>query len=221
MDHRNYKLIVLLLALIAAALSEVLGEDSSEVVEPVESLTEELCSKKRNGCCSDFFMGDNPNMLKCMAIHSAKMPDADDEDVGKLMKFMSCFVECFYKKSKFIGKGDTLNMKMVKLEAETLYGERPKEKEYFVKSYEHCRTHVQTEFNLMKNTPGSKALLKNTCRPFFMYLHMCVMEYHQKYECPYFRWKPDMLSGKDSSCKEARAKCYAIDGIKPPLMDML
>jgi len=38
-------------------------------------------------------------------------------------------VECLYKQKKYIGKSDTINMKMVKLDAEKMYVDRPKEKE--------------------------------------------------------------------------------------------
>ncbi|XP_034480064.1 uncharacterized protein LOC117785908 [Drosophila innubila] len=220
MNQLNYTVIILIFGLIFA--DQILGEDSEEAVDSVESLTEESCSKKRSGCCSEFFMGDSPNIAKCMTIHSSKMPDEDSEDLGKLFKFMSCFVECVYKRSKFIGKGDALNMKMVQLEAEQLYEERPKEKDYFLKSYESCRKKTQLEFNLLKSTPGIKSLLKNACRPYFMLLHMCVMDYHQKHECPYFRWESNSLDGKDQSfCERARAKCYAIDGLKVPANQLL
>ncbi|KAM8711240.1 hypothetical protein ACLKA7_000388 [Drosophila subpalustris] len=214
MNQLYFILIFLLLSLVA--VDQILGQDSEEAVDAVESLTAETCSRKRSGCCSQFFMGDSPNLVKCMSIHSSKMPDADSEDFGKLFKFMSCFVECVYKKSKFIGKGDTLNMKMVQLEAENLYAERPKEKEYFLKSYEKCRQKTQPQFNLLKSTPGVKSLLNNACRPYFMLLHMCVMDYHHKNECPYFRWESSSKGDDRSSCNKARAKCYEIDGLPVP-----
>lgn len=43
-----------------------------------------------------------------------------------------------YKKSRYIGKGDTLNMKMVRLDAQLQYATRPKEMEYYINSYEEC-----------------------------------------------------------------------------------
>lgn len=60
------------------------------------------------------------------------------EELSNTWICLQCFMDCFYKKSKYIPKGGTLNMKMVKLDAEHLYEKRPKEKEYYIKAYDEC-----------------------------------------------------------------------------------
>ncbi|XP_051861867.1 uncharacterized protein LOC127565752 [Drosophila albomicans] len=106
-------------------------------------------------------------------------------------------------------------MKMVQLEAENLYAEQPKEKEYFVATYEKCQPIVSEQYNTLMTSPPAKAALKPMCRPFFSLLHLCFMEYHKKNECPYFRWQKNGKSEESTACKQARNKCYEIDGIRP------
>ncbi|KAH8407492.1 hypothetical protein KR222_002805, partial [Zaprionus bogoriensis] len=169
----------------------------------------------RSGCCSDLFLGDHPILLKCMMMHSSNMPDPDDLNMEPLMKFFSCLIECFYKKSKYIGKGDTLNMKMVKLDAEHLYAERPKERDYYIRVMDDCNKKISREFGMLKNSPALKALFKNSCRPFFTLIFVCYADYHQKHSCPYFRWSD--LSEDEHQCKDAKEKCYEMDGLEVPV----
>lgn len=45
-------------------------------------------------------------------------------------------------------------------------------------------------------------------------MYVCHADYHTKHACPYFRWED---SGKDEhSCKDAKQKCYEIDGLEMP-----
>ncbi|XP_030562259.1 uncharacterized protein LOC115763706 [Drosophila novamexicana] len=200
-------------------VGQVLAQDSEETaVEAgsIESLTEEKCGMKRSGCCSDLYLGDEETLMKCFSIHSNRLPPDGDKDMGKTLKFLSCFVECLYKQRKYIGKSDTINMKMVKLDAEILYADRPKEQAYHIKMFDFCRKDAMTVYNLLKTSPGAKAMLKNACRPFLLMVYLCQSDYHQKHECPYFRWEGDEKAGTKQQCHDARAKCYAIDGIAAP-----
>ncbi|EDW02632.1 uncharacterized protein LOC6561159 [Drosophila grimshawi] len=210
----SYALLTLLVGLLI--VTHVLArdaEDDAVEAQNANSLTAEQCGKKRSGCCSELYIGDLDWLSKCLSMHANKMPAEIEADMGKTFKFLSCFVECVYKQRKYIGKSDTINMKMVKLDAETLYADRPKEQEYHIKILDFCRKDAITKYNLIKFAPGFKAIVKNACRPFLMMVFLCQAEYHMKQECPYFRWESNDKSGGKEMCKDARAKCYEIDGI--------
>ncbi|XP_017837080.1 uncharacterized protein LOC108596128 [Drosophila busckii] len=221
MYNSNCKLFCLLFCT-AVLFGQVLPQDSEESAEVKPSastdgaLTAETCSTERAGCCSTMFLGPTDSLLKCYAIHSSKMPASGDKDTAKTLSFLSCFVECLYKQRKYIGKNDSINMKMVKLDAAQLYKDRPKEKEYYIRMFEYCRKDAMPMYNSMKNSPGAKALLRNACRPFLMFVYLCQAEYHTKHECPYFRWEGSSKAGNKESCAADRAKCYGIDGLKVP-----
>jgi len=86
-------------------------------------------------------------------------------------------------------------MKMVKLDAEKMYVDRPKEKEYHIEMYDYCRKDAVGVYNLLKASPGAKVLLKDACRPYLFMVFMCMSDYHQKHECPYFRWEGSANAG--------------------------
>lgn len=130
--------------------------------------------------------------------------------------FLQCFVECLYKQKKYIGKSDTINMKMVKLDAEKTFVDRPKEKDYHIAMFEFCRKDAVGVYNLLKASPGAKVLLKGACRPYLLMVFMCISDYHQKHECPYFRWEGTAKAGTKDMCENAKAECYQIDGITLP-----
>lgn len=104
-------------------------------------------------------------------------------------------------------------MKMVKLDAEKTYEKRPKEKDYHINMYDFCRKDAVGVYNLLKASPGAKALLNNACRPYLLMVFLCTSEYHQKHECPYFKWEGTSKDGTKDQCEKAKAKCYAIEGI--------
>ncbi|XP_020803506.1 uncharacterized protein LOC110180187 [Drosophila serrata] len=188
-------------------------EESTTVATSGGDLSEEKCNKNRDGCCSELYIGNEEDLTKCFVIHSPKLPADGDSDIGKTLRFLSCFVECLYKQKKYIGKSDTINMKMVKLDAEKMYENRPKEKEYHIAMYDFCRKDAVGVYNLLKASPGAKVLLKGACRPYLLMVFMCMSDYHQKHECPYFRWEGTTKAGTKEQCEEAKAKCYVIDGI--------
>ncbi|XP_017077375.1 uncharacterized protein LOC108112138 [Drosophila eugracilis] len=203
--------------LVLVAIAEAQESDETELVDSsVDDLTEDKCNHKRAGCCSELYIGDEEQLVKCFAIHSAKLPPEGDSDIGMTLRFLSCFVECIYKQKKYIGKGDTINMKMVKLDAEKMYENRPKEKEYHIEMYESCRKDAVGVYNILKASPGAKVLLKGACRPYLLMVFMCMSDYHQKHECPYFRWEGSKSAGTKDTCEDAKAKCYVIDGITLP-----
>ncbi|XP_017053601.1 uncharacterized protein LOC108096502 [Drosophila ficusphila] len=205
------------MVLILVSISEAQDSEETDLVESsVGDLTEEKCNKKRNGCCSELYIGEEEDLVKCFVIHSQKLPADGDTDVGKTLRFLSCFVECIYKQKKYIGKSDTINMKMVKLDAEKMYADRPKEKEYHIAMYDSCRKDAVGVYNLLKSSPGAMVLLKGACRPYLLMVFMCMSDYHQKHECPYFRWEGSNSSGTKDQCELAKSKCYQIDGITLP-----
>ncbi|KAH8305926.1 hypothetical protein KR018_004133 [Drosophila ironensis] len=207
----------LVLVLVAISKAQEDSEDSTTVATTSNgALTEETCGKKRSGCCDELYMGEDEVIQKCMILHAPKLPDPDEKDTGKLLRFLSCFVECLYKHNKYIGKSDTVNMKMVKLHAETAFADRPKEKEYYIGMYDFCRKDGSNVYNLIKATPGAKVLLKGTCRPYLLMVFLCIADYHKTHGCPYFRWEGNYKKGTEDQCEDARAKCYAIDGIVLP-----
>ncbi|XP_033233949.1 uncharacterized protein Obp58d [Drosophila pseudoobscura] len=210
----SWLLPLLLVAMVAGQDSEESSSISSS--SSGEDLSEEKCGKERNGCCSELYIGEEEELVKCFTIHSSKLPPDGDSDIGKTLRFLSCFVECLYKQKKYIGKSDTINMKMVKLDAETTYADRPKEKEYHINMFEHCRKDAMGIYNMLKASPGAKALLKNACRPYLLMVFLCQSDYHQKHECPYFRWEGTEKAGTKDQCEDAKDKCYLIDGIAPP-----
>ncbi|XP_043645373.1 uncharacterized protein LOC122614783 [Drosophila teissieri] len=203
------------LVLLAAAKAQD-SEETSAVVTSTGDLTEEQCSTSRDGCCSELYIGEEEELTKCFVIHSTKLPADGDTDVGKTLRFLSCFVECIYKQKKYIGKSDTINMKMVKLDAEKTYADRPKEKDYHIAMFDHCRKDAVGVYNLLKASPGAKVLLKGACRPYLLMVFMCISDYHQKKECPYFRWEGTAKAGTKDLCENAKAECYQIDGITLP-----
>ncbi|XP_022231902.1 uncharacterized protein LOC111080534 [Drosophila obscura] len=209
-------LVLLLVAIVAGQEQDSEETTSIAISSSGEDLTEQKCGKERNGCCEELYIGTEEELVKCFTIHSSKLPPDGDSDVGKTLRFLSCFVECLYKQKKYIGKSDTINMKMVKLDAETTYADRPKEKEYHIRMFEHCRKDAVGIYNLLKASPGAKALLKNACRPYLLMVFLCQSDYHQKHECPYFRWEGTEKAGTKDTCEDARDKCYLIDGIAPP-----
>ncbi|KAH8402348.1 hypothetical protein KR009_011513 [Drosophila setifemur] len=200
--------------LILALVGVARAQDSGETTE-VATL-DDKCGKNRDGCCSEIYVGEEDEMVKCFVIHSPKLPAPGDTDMGKTLRFLSCFVECMYKQKKYIGKSDTINMKMVKLDAEKMYADRPKEKEYHIAMFDFCKKDAVTVYNLLKASPGAKTLLKDACRPYLLMVFLCISDYHQKHECPYFRWEGTAKAGTKEQCEEAKAKCYAIDGITLP-----
>ncbi|XP_017004325.2 uncharacterized protein Obp58d [Drosophila takahashii] len=203
--------------LILLTFSRAQDAEETAIVSSSESdLTEDKCNNKRDGCCSELYIGDEEDMVKCFVIHSPKLPADGDSDIGKTLRFLSCFVECLYKQKKYIGKSDTINMKMVKLDAEKMYADRPKEKEYHIEMYDFCRKDAVGVYNLLKASPGAKVLLKNACRPYLLMVFLCMSDYHQKHECPYFRWEGSEKAGTKDLCEDAKAKCYLIDGITLP-----
>ncbi|XP_016952945.1 uncharacterized protein LOC108026510 [Drosophila biarmipes] len=208
------KLLSYWVILVLVAFSEAQeSEEVDTVASSVGDLTEEKCNKKRDGCCSELYIGEEEDLVKCFTIHSAKLPADGDSDIGKTLRFLSCFVECLYKQKKYIGKSDTINMKMVKLDAEKIYADRPKEKEYHIEMYDYCRKDAVGVYNLLKASPGANVLLKGACRPYLLMVFMCMSDYHQKHECPYFRWEGTTKAGTKDQCEEAKSKCYLIDGI--------
>ncbi|XP_034650298.1 uncharacterized protein LOC117889896 [Drosophila subobscura] len=215
-------LALLLLAMVAVQAQDSEESTSIEIASSSssssssEDLTEEKCGKERKGCCSELYIGEEADLVKCFTIHSSKLPPDGDSDVGKTLRFLSCFVECLYKQKKYIGKSDTINMKMVKLDAETAYADRPKERDYHIAMLDHCRKDAMGIYNLLKASPGAKALLKNACRPYLLMVFLCQSDYHQKHECPYFRWEGSDKAGTKDSCAEAKDKCYHIEGIASP-----
>jgi len=94
-----------------------------------------------------------------------------------------------------------------------MYVDRPKEKEYHIEMYDYCRKDAVGVYNLLKASPGAKVLLKDACRPYLLMVFMCMSDYHQKHECPYFRWEGSANAGTKDQCEEAKSKCYVIDGI--------
>lgn len=71
-------------------------------------------------------------------------------------------------------------------------------------------------YGLLKASPGAKAMLKNACRPFLLMVYICQTEYHKKHECPYFRWEGTEKAQTKQPCRDAKAKCYELDGITAP-----
>nr|XP_036669496.1 uncharacterized protein LOC118876965 [Drosophila suzukii] len=207
------KLLSYWMILVVVAIAE--AQDPEEV-ETGGELTEDKCNQSRDGCCSELYVGEEEDLVKCFVIHSPKLPADGDSELGKTLRFLSCFVECLYKQKKYIGKSDTINMKMVKLDAEKMYVDRPKEKEYHIEMYDYCRKDAVGVYNLLKASPGAKVLLKDACRPYLFMVFMCMSDYHQKHECPYFRWEGSANAGTKDQCEEAKSKCYLIDGITLP-----
>ncbi|XP_004537653.1 uncharacterized protein LOC101458235 [Ceratitis capitata] len=160
---------------------------------------------------------DEPT-AKCFVLHENNIPKEDDKDPIKLFGFISCLVECIYTKRHYIGKNsETLNMKAVKADAENLYAARPKEKQYHVELYEFCRKEAFKLYTLIKASPAGLVIFKNSCKPYFVFVYLCQIEYHKKKTCPYFMWQGNeddetMLS----QCKAAKEQCYKIDGLTPP-----
>ncbi|XP_039228432.1 uncharacterized protein LOC6531322 [Drosophila yakuba] len=211
----NFVCYCTLLILVAVAKAQD-NEETSSVATYTGDLTEEQCNTSRDGCCSELYIGEEEELTKCFVIHSTKLPADGDTDVGKTLRFLSCFVECIYKQKKYIGKSDTINMKMVKLDAEKTYADRPKEKDYHIAMFDHCRKDAVGVYNLLKASPGAKVLLKGACRPYLLMVFMCISDYHQKKECPYFRWEGTAKAGTKDLCENAKAECYQIDGITLP-----
>lgn len=174
---------------------------------------------------------DDKSPEALIKVFSVRIQNDIEELSSNLSTSFQCLVECFYKKNKYIGKGDTLNMKMVKMDAEHQFAERPKEKAYYIKAYDDCNKRgrnsfcyrsedktlpifiVTKEFGAIKNSPAVKALFKNACRPFFTLIFLCHSDYHTKNSCPYFRWED---ADNEEHCKDAREKCYEIDGLEVP-----
>nr|ADE06695.1 RT06918p [Drosophila melanogaster] len=203
--------------LILVAVSEAQdNEETTAVAISSGDLTEDKCNTSRAGCCSELYIGEEEDLVKCFVIHSPKLPVDGDADIGKTLRFLSCFVECLYKQKKYIGKSDTINMKMVKLDAEKTFVDRPKEKDYHIAMFEFCRKDAVGVYNLLKASPGAKVLLKGACRPYLLMVFMCISDYHQKHECPYFRWEGTAKAGTKDMCENAKAECYQIDGITLP-----
>ncbi|XP_030388531.1 uncharacterized protein LOC115634775 [Scaptodrosophila lebanonensis] len=220
--------ILLILGITVTSILNVCADDPEEVDQEVVVNTtlatptspgefnEETCSKEHNGCCNELYIGEEDSLMKCFAIHSAKMPPPGDSDTSKALKFLSCFVECIYKQKKYIGKNDSINMKMVKNDAEKMYAGRPKEKEYYIKMYDFCRKDAVGSLNIIKNTPSGKAMFKDACRPYLLMVFLCQADYHKKHDCPYFRWEGNRKDGTEKMCEAAKEKCYAVDGIVVP-----
>ncbi|XP_017864604.1 PREDICTED: uncharacterized protein LOC108614897 [Drosophila arizonae] len=208
--------LLLLLPLLGLVQAQDVSEEEVAEPSPIDNLTLDQCDKKRRGCCSDLYLGDEETLMKCFSIHSDRLPAEGDTDMSKSLKFLSCFVECLYKQRKYVGKSDTINMKMVKLDAEILYADRPKEQAYHIKMFDYCRKDAMKLYNLLKASPGAKAMLKNACRPFLLMVYLCQSEYHKKHECPYFRWEGREKSNTKKPCHDAKVKCYELDGIPAP-----
>ncbi|XP_068144429.1 uncharacterized protein Obp58d [Drosophila tropicalis] len=223
------KFVLLLVILLAIGKGGGADEDSSEVATTTSKasttsdgdLNAETCGRERQGCCSEIYLGDEEHLLKCFTIHSTKLPAEGDQDMAKTMRFLSCFVECLYKQKKYIGKNDSINMKMVKLDAENLYKDYPKEKKYHIEMMDFCRKDAVTLYNLLKASPGSAALLKGACRPYLMMVFLCQSNYHEKHGCPYFRWEGNDKEKTTKVCQESKDKCYKIDGLVPPKKSIL
>lgn len=96
---------------------------------------------------------DHPNLIKCSKMQTRKQIIESEANENAGLSHLSvrikeiirnelpypwiclqCFMDCLYKKSKYISKGDTLKLKMLKLDAEHLYEKQPKEKEYYIKA---------------------------------------------------------------------------------------
>ncbi|KAH8233345.1 hypothetical protein KR026_007223 [Drosophila bipectinata] len=206
------------LPLVLVAISEAQGSEEATTVASVggSDLTAAKCGKKRAGCCSELYIGEEDELEKCFVIHASKLPQDGESDIGKTFRFLSCFVECLYKQKKYVGKSDTINMKMVKLNAETTFADRPKEKEYHIAMFDYCRKDASSMYNLLKASPGAKALLRGACRPYLLMVFLCVADYHHEHECPYFRWEGTTKAGTKDQCEKDKAQCYAIDGLTVP-----